>query len=217
MVISNILFVPWNPLCMIEDIKHGKSDYLISHLGLNEAILNSGISLVSDIGLKDLKQYKKVYLGHYHLPQDAGNTTYIGSLTHLDGNDKNQEKRFICFDSIKGEEKSIPSRGFKQYIEIDLTKENKDKLKEIIYKLKLNGDHVKLNKMDDVDVSDIVDDFNIVNKVEKDITNRGLNSNMTTSSKIDRYLEIKGIAEENRSKYKNIAVDIIDKVSSEIK
>jgi DNA repair exonuclease SbcCD nuclease subunit len=70
-IIDNILFVPWNPRNMISDIKEGRTNYLISHFGLNEGKLNSGISIVSDIGLKDLKQYKRCYLGHYHTPQEV--------------------------------------------------------------------------------------------------------------------------------------------------
>jgi DNA repair exonuclease SbcCD nuclease subunit len=215
--IENILFVPWNPNNMVSDIKNGKADYLFSHLGLNEAMLNSGISLVSDIGLKDLKQYKKAFLGHYHLAQEVANTSYIGSLIHLDGNDKNQEKRFINFNSETGKELSIISTGYKKYWEFNLTKDNKNDLLKKIFDLKSEGNHVKLNKMDDVDISDIVDDFSIVNKVETDITNRGITSGMSSGDKLDRYMEIKGIPVEKRAEYKNIALDIIDKVSSEIK
>jgi len=213
--IENMLFVPWDPNSMINDIKNGKSDYLMAHFGLNEAVVNSGISLVSDIGLNDLKQYKRVHLGHYHTPQSVGNAVYIGSLIHLDGNDKNQVKRFLVVDTNTGEEKSIPSKGYKQYVEIDISKDTKDDFKEIIYKLKQNGDHVKINKIDDVDLSDIEDDFNIVNKVEKDITNRGITSGMSSADKLDRYMEIKEIPAEKRNEYKNIALDIIDKISSE--
>ena len=215
--IENILFIPWNPSKMCDDIKFGNTDYLIAHFGLNEAKLNSGISIVSDIGLKDLKQYKHCFLGHYHAHQTVGNVTYVGSPSQLDWGEKNEEKRFLIVDSKTGEVESIPTFGYKKYLEFNLTKENKNDLLKKIFDLKSEGNYIKLNKMDDVDVSDIEDDFNIVNKMEKDITNRGITSNMSSADKLDRYMEIKEIPVEKRSIYKNIALDIIDKISSEIK
>lgn len=212
--IENILFVPWNPNTMINDIKNGNADYLMAHLGLNEGVLNSGISLISDIGLKDIKQYKRCYFGHYHTPQAVGNAVYVGSLTHLDMNDKNQGKRFMVFDSDTGEEESIPSSGYKKYYEFELTKDNKEEVMKKIFDLKTEGNHIKLNKMDDVDISDLKDEYTIVDKVEGDITNRGITSSMTSDSKLDRYLEIKGIAEEKRNVYKNVAFEIIEKISA---
>lgn len=215
-IIENILFVPWNPNTMINDIKNGKADYLMAHLGLNEGVLNSGISLISDIGLKDIKQYKRCYFGHYHTPQAVGNAVYIGSLIHLDMNDKNQHKRYIMFDSDTGEEKSIESTGYKKYFELELNKENKEDVSKLIFNLKTEGHHVKLNKTDDVDVSDLTD-YSIVDKVEADITNRGITSSMSSADKLDRYMAIKTVPVEKQNKYKNIALDIIEKVSSETK
>jgi DNA repair exonuclease SbcCD nuclease subunit len=212
-MIENILFVPWNPRLMISTIKEGNADYLISHLGLNEGILNSGISLVSDIGLKDLKQYKHVYLGHYHTPQKVGNVTYVGNPTHLDWNDKNQEKRFIVFDSETGEEKSIPTSGYKKHYEFNITLKNKDEILEEATKLKSEGHFIKINKTDNFDLSSIEKDFDVVDKTEQDVTNRGINSSMSTSDKLNRFLEIKEISVEKRDSYRNIALDIMNSVS----
>ena len=211
--IENILFVPWNPRTMIIDLKNGTAEYAISHLGLNEGVLNSGISLVSDIGLKDLKQYKTVFLGHYHTYQKVGNVEYIGSLIHLDWNDKNQEKRFIEFNSDTGEERSIPSTGYKKHCEFDLTSENKDEILKTINQLKSEGHHIKLNKTDGLDTSKIEEEFTVIDKREKDITNRGITSGMSISDKLNRFLEIKEIPIEKRDAYRNSALNIIESVS----
>lgn len=211
--IENMLFVPWNPKTMISDIKSGDTDYLFAHLGLNEGVLNSGISLVSDIGLKDLKQYKSVYVGHYHTPQKIGNVTYIGNPTHLDWNDKNQEKRFIVFDSETGEEKSILTTGYKKYCEFNITEENKLEILKNATELKKLGNYVKINKTNNLDVSDFEKDFDIIDKTEKDITNRGINSSMSTSDKLNRFLEIKEIPVEKRESYRNVALDIISGIN----
>jgi len=208
--IENMLFVPWNPKTMISDIKNGNADYLFAHLGLNEGVLNSGISLVSDIGLKDLKQYKSVFFGHYHSPQEIGNVKYIGNPTHLDWNDKNQDKRFIVFNSDSGEEISVPTTGYKKYCEYNLNEENKTEILKVIKELKSSGHYVKLNKIDDLDTSDIENDFDVIDKREKDITNRGINSSMSISDKLNRFLEIKEIPTEKREYYRNVALDIME-------
>lgn len=208
--IENVLFVPWNPTTMINDLKNGDADYAIAHLGLNEATLSSGISLVSDIGLKDLKKYKKTYLGHYHTPQIVGNCEYVGSLIQLDWNDKNQEKFFKVIDFESGADFSVPSTGYKKYFEFDVTKENKDDVMKKILKIKTEGHYIKLNKTDDLDMSDIEKSFDVIDKREKDITNRGITSGMSSSDKIDRFLEIKEISIDKRELYKNIALDIMN-------
>lgn len=210
---DNILFVPWNPLTMIDDLKNGKTEYAVAHLGLNEAVLNSGISLVSDIGLKDLKQYKKVYLGHYHTNQIVGNCEYVGSLIQLDWNDKNQEKVFKVIDWDNGTDFSVPSVGYKKHFEFDVTKENKMEVMEQISKIKSEGHHIKINKVDDLDTSDIEKSFDVIDKREKDITNRGITSGMSSSDQIDRFLEIKEIPVEKRNNYKNLALEMIESCS----
>ena len=67
---DNILFVPYYP-GMKEYITKPttKADILISHFGLDEAMLSSGISIQSSIKASNLKKFKLVILGHYHLPQ----------------------------------------------------------------------------------------------------------------------------------------------------
>ena len=121
--IENISFVPWSPKTMIKDIKNAKGDYLVSHFGLNEASLNSGISIISDIGLKDLKKFKHCFIGHYHLPQEVGNVTIPGSGIQLDWGEKGEDKRFIVFDSETGQKDSILITGYQKHIELELTNE----------------------------------------------------------------------------------------------
>ena len=213
--IENILLVPWNPIEMIPDIKEGNTDYLIAHLGLNEGSLNSGISIVSDIGLKDLKQYKRVLLGHYHKPQEIGNTIYVGSPLSLDWGEKNEEKRFLIVDTDHHTIESIPTVDYKKYYEFKINSENQ---KDIIEKVKLlqnEGHHIKLIRTDDSDLTEAeneIQTISIIDKREKDITNRGITSGMSGVDKLMRYLEIKEIPEEKKEKYKNVGLDIMNSI-----
>ena len=210
--IENILCVPWDPRNMFSDIKEGSADYLISHFGLNEATLSSGISIVSDIGLKDVKHFKHCFLGHYHDGQTVGNVTYVGNPTQLDWNDKNQEKRFLVIDSNSGNTQSIPTFGYKKHCEFNITAQNKDEVMKQVFTLKAEGHHIKLNKTDDLDLSEIENDYNVIDKREKDITNRGITSEMSVTDKLNRFLEIKEIPVEKREIYKNIALDIMESI-----
>ena len=83
-----------------------------------------------------------------------------------------------------------------------------------IAKLKELGHEVRLIKTSDVDTSDIEKDFDVVDKQEKDITNRGITANMTMIDKLNRYMEIKEIPPEKLESYRSVALEIIDSCSS---
>jgi len=211
--IENIFMVPWNDK-MVELVKSNKCDYLISHFGLNEGTLSSGISIVADIGIRDLTGYKTVLLGHYHKPQQiqSQNTQvyYIGSPIQLDMNEKNEEKRFLDIDFQTGEIKSIPTEGYKKYfqLKIDDQVDSKEILNEA-KKLQKEGHQVTIELLADVDIDNKKDGLRIIDKRDVDITNRGITSDMEESSKLRRYCEIKGIKPDEIDQYVSIGNSII--------
>jgi len=210
--IDNIAFVPWNPKKMKSYIKNSKMDYLVSHFGLNEAMLNSGISIVSDIGLNDLKHFKHCFIGHYHLPQEVGNVTIPGSGIQLDWGEKGEDKRFIVFDSETGQKDSVLITGYQKHIELELNIDNAEEIIKQAKLLKEGGNFVKLLKVDNVDTSGFEKNFNIVDKTIRDITNRGIDSSMSLEDKLLAYLAIKEIPKEYHEDYIKEAKNIIDKI-----
>lgn len=213
---ENILFVPWK-FSTKEFFKKESADYLISHFGLNEAKLNSGISIVSGIGINDLANFKFVELGHYHRPQDLNNEktflSYVGSAIQLDWGEKNDEKRFKVIDTKTYRSKSILTTGYKKYFELIITKENQREIFEKAKELKNCGHEVKICKSEVFDVLDESKNFKIVDKVEKDVTNRGIKSSMTMSEKLEKYLEIQNISKSKIESYKKIGLEIISNIS----
>jgi len=202
--IGDILFVPYGP-DMVNVIKNTSAKTLISHFGLSEGILNSGISIVSDISLKDLiGKYKLVLLGHYHKPQeiirDDINLYYVGSPIQLDWGEKNDEKRFLVVDSDILEVKSIPTEGYRKHIELEVTDSNKSEIIKEAKKAKEEGHYVKVVKRETIDLG-IEDDFMVIDKTEKDITDRGITSSMSQDDKFKRFLEIKEIDENEHEQY----------------
>ena len=213
--IENILFIPWKYVTK-EIMFKENSDYLLSHFGLDEGQLNSGISIRSDISMKNLSNFKFVLLGHYHKNQFLENQNtklyYVGSPIQLDWGEKNEEKRFLNIDTETNIIESIPSSGYKKHYEFELNTENRKDVLEQIQTLKNDGHHIKLFKFDDLDTTEIEKDFEVISKKEKDITNRGLDSTMNSSEKINRFLEIKEIPVEKRERYRNVALEIMESI-----
>jgi len=213
--IGEIMFVPYSADIMIDSIKKNSAKYLISHFGLDEGMLNSGISIIADITLRDLiGRYKTVLLSHYHKPQEIIKEEiklyYAGSLTELDWGERGETKRFLLVDTEKDTVESIPSVGFKKHFRFELNSENKTEVVERARQLKEEGHHIHMAQVEELDVSDIREEFQIINKIPKDVTNRGILSNMTVNEKLKRYLEIKGIPNNEWDEYLKIGFEIIN-------
>ncbi len=211
--IGDMALVPYGP-DMVDVIKNGSAKVLVSHFGLSEATLNSGISIISDISMKDLSNYELVLLGHYHKPQiiKRGSTTlyYVGSPIQLDWGEKNDEKRFLVVDTETLEVESIPTEGYKKHIELDVTDSNKSEVIKLAQEAKDQGHFVKIVKRETIDLG-IENDFMVVEKIDRDITNRGITSSMSQSDKFKKFLEIREIAEDNHELYLKKALELVDR------
>jgi len=211
--VDNITFVPYS-VDLVQYVKEGSSDILISHFGLSEGILNSGISLISSLSMNDLRgKYKLVLLGHYHKPQqiieDGISMYYVGSPIQLDWGEKGDQKRFLIVDTESLNVEEVPTTGYRQFIEIELTEKTKDKAIQIAKQASANGHYVKLVQREKFDIKGL-EKFNVVDKTESDATNRGITSTMTQREKLKRYLEIKEIPESEHDEYLDIGIEIIN-------
>lgn len=211
----DILYVPYS-YNLPQIIKSNKARILISHFGLSEGVLNSGMSIISDVSIKDLKgRYELVLLGHYHKPQEIilnGVTVYyVGSLIQLDWGEKNEEKRFLIVDSDTLQVDSIPFTQYKKHIQIEITSDNKDEAIQAARDARDAGDHVKVIMKETVDLTDLKGEFSIIDKTDRDITDRGITSNMSMEDKLKKYLEIKGIPEVQYEMYLSVGMEIIRK------
>jgi DNA repair exonuclease SbcCD nuclease subunit len=180
---------------------------------LNEAQIVPGMSLTSNIRMSDLKKWKLVLLGHYHLPQliDGKGTMvyYTGSPYQKDWNEKHQEKRFLVYDSKTLEVESVLTDGYRKYIELIIDNDNKENAKDILAEAKqqrANGHHVRVrNKTEEViDESDVF----VISEKEIDITNRGVEITMSTADKLRKYAEIKEVPESDISEYLKMGIEL---------
>ncbi len=199
---------------VVNQVKTNKNKILISHFGLSEGVLNSGMSIVSDISIKDLVgKYELVLLGHYHKPQeiirDDIRIYYVGSLIQLDWGEKGEEKRFLVVDTDTLQVDAILISQYRKHIEIEIDSTNIDTVLKTAQQAKDDGHHVKILMKEKIDLTGIKDNFHIVDKTESDITDRGISSSMTQEDRIHRYVEIKEIPETYRDVYAKEAFDII--------
>lgn len=214
--IENVLFVPWNPSTMNDYVKNNSSDYLISHFGLNEGQLSSGISIISDLKLSDLKNYRTVILGHYHKPQEIGNVWYCGSLVQLDWGEKHEDKRFLVVDTDNHDIQSIESKGYKKYYSFQVNNENKDEVINEGKKLQEEGHNVVFEKVENIDTSTFENEFKFVDKYEKDITNRGISTSMSKNDIVEEYMRINEIPEDKWNLYRDTALEIINEFEEKV-
>jgi DNA repair exonuclease SbcCD nuclease subunit len=182
---------------------------LLTHIGLNEGKLESGISKVSNISLTHLKAFSLILAGHYHTPQFVENGVskfyYAGSVSNLSWSDKNQTKRFLIYDDQTLEVESVPITGQIQYKEIVLDKvENIKQVLEEAERLKNNGHNVRIKKLIKEDIENSPGDILIIEKKEIDVTNRGITITQTLEEKLNKYLEIKQVPEDKRPQYLEI-------------
>jgi len=127
----------------------------------------------------------------------------------LDWGEKNDDKRFLVVDTDTMEVESIPTTGYKKHIELDISDSNKQETLEAAKEAQEQGHYVKIVKRENVDLGDT--DFMVVDKTEKDITNRGITSSMSQSDKFRRFLEIKEIPEDDQERYLNKALELVDR------
>lgn len=168
---------------------------LLSHFGVNEAQMSSGISIVADVSLKDLAKFKLVLLGHYHKPQNIKNVWSVGNLFQNGWGEKGEEKRFVVYNTDTLKVESVPVHGYMKHIELVLQDPSDIKqLLEESKKLKIQGNKVRIKNLSGSEVTH--EDIQIINKVEKDITDRGLDIGMSDEEIHKGYLRIKKIEDE---------------------
>jgi DNA repair exonuclease SbcCD nuclease subunit len=217
---DDIVFIPYS-MNVVKEVKENSANILVSHFGLNEAVLNCGASIVSDIALRDLSdRYNFAFLGHYHTPQEIIRENiklyYMGSITQTDWSEKNENKRFLVFDTETGEVESILTKGYKKRYELLITNENKEEVIKQARDFKANGDYVILKKTEKVETSDISKEFAVVDKTEKTLSSRGISMSMADRDKVVRYLEVSEVPQEDREWITGEALDIIQSCAGQV-
>lgn len=203
-ILEDIIFLPWSGNLVDELMECEPGKILVSHFGLNEAQLSSGISIRTNIRLNHLKKFDLVLLGHYHKPQELGNVYYVGSPIQLTRGEADEKKRFLVVDTETLDVKSYQTTGYRKYFNVVL--ESKDELDEKIKQIEELGKEGLVtikNKVKDLDINElqISDDIRVINDVEEEFQLRGITSDMKLVDQMKRYLEIQKVPNDQHQEY----------------
>jgi len=213
------LFVPFTNdfLTRIKDYKDKRFKFLFAHLGLNEAVLQSGLSRVDKLRLNQIGNFKTAILGHYHKPQNFSNGVtdvwYAGSIIPRDWNDKNEEKRFLVLDVETSEVESVPLSpvGVPMFREFVITEGMETSTVKTMLteaaEYRKKGDKVRVVNKAKQKVKEDLADVIVLEQREVDVTNRGITVEQTKMEQCKKYLEIKEIPEDEREKYIKMLMD----------
>ena len=127
-------------------IKKDKKNVLCGHFGvkgfiLNPACMDIDIEDSEAIPMESLKQFDKVFLGHYHGYQKTGNVTYVSAPIQNRHGDENMPHGFVFWDSLTDIEKFVSYENGPSYMTINFA------ANDIKKALELSNAHlrVKLN------------------------------------------------------------------------
>lgn len=216
----DVLFIPHSPN-MVDELKRYMEhdpEILISHFGLTEAVLSSGISIRTGIRANNLKKIKLTLLGHYHKPQEIieedYSIYYAGSPIAIRRDEAGEEKRFLVVDTETFEVESVNTEGYRRFHEILIDDTvNIEEIKEKIERIKNSGDYLVIKKTIaniPKEIESVINENNVIDLYQKDITLRGITASMNSEEQMKRYLEIMEIPKEEHDAYISTGTKIIN-------
>jgi DNA repair exonuclease SbcCD nuclease subunit len=219
-----ITYIPWSADDLLTSIQESEPNkILISHLGLNEAHMPSGISLRSSIRLNHLKHFDLVLLGHYHSPQHLENTYYVGSPIPLRRDEVKDIKRFLSIDA-EGDTidvKSIETTGYRRYIEIIIDEDSDpDDIKNNIIKQKDNNNFVVVRnncKEISTDLQLLISNvpkIQFVNQYQDEFNIRGITAGMVLEEQMAKFLEIEAVDKNEHEQYIKVGLSALGDINN---
>jgi len=131
-------FVPYYPEDrFIEEFKKisENGDLLFLHQDMALAQYSNGTPVISRINSNMFKGYKRVFVGHIHLPQEFKNVIYVGTPYTESFKESDENKRVIVYDTVKDKILEIPL-GVRQHVTFEYTINQLDDLKNVKKHLK---------------------------------------------------------------------------------
>ncbi|MFW6002351.1 MAG: metallophosphoesterase family protein [archaeon] len=213
-----IVLVPWKRT-MKDELKNAPGgDIMISHFALSEAFTSTNQQIRTSISKQDLKRWTMVLLGDYHKPQTVDNFIwYVGSPVPTERSEFKEEKRFLVIDVEDLSIKSVPTTGYRKYIEFNILDdaENLDEIKDTIIKECKNGNFIRLNKYSKElpkEIREVIQEHDIafVDRYDSEIETRGITMGMSREDMLTRYLELENIPEDEKEEYVEIGLEAMD-------
>jgi DNA repair exonuclease SbcCD nuclease subunit len=128
---TDILLMPWRATKEQEQetVYSNTADYLFCHTDMQGLKFNRNVKVDEGINIETLKKFKRVYSGHIHYAQNAGNVRMIGSPYQLTRSDIGNAKSVWFIDFTNDTEDNIVNDFTPKFIKVNL-----DKLLELRFK-----------------------------------------------------------------------------------
>ena len=219
-VVDDITFIPWSNQDLAENIQEAEPNkVMISHFGLSEGHLSSGISLRTNIRANHLRKFDIVILGHYHCPQQIDNIYYVGSPIPYRRDEVNDIKRYLFVDTDTMEVESIPTEGYRKYVEYIINEEsNIEEIAELMSQMKDTGDFIVVkNELANVpnELKDLIEEnknIQLVDRYEEEYNIRGITSGMTIQDQMKQYCIVNNVPEVENDEYIRIGMEYMNSI-----
>jgi exonuclease SbcD len=127
----------------MNEAKLSAGSILLTHIGIDGAVMNNGVTVASAIKQSFFKDFSRVYIGHYHDPAEYGNCKYIGaSIQHNYGEGPRKGAHLLMSD---GSLRFQPLK-FPEYLAYEINADNitaKD-IKDFEEERKLSGNNLRI-------------------------------------------------------------------------
>jgi len=139
---KEIFVLPFVDNNLIKKIDLQKADYLFGHIEVKNFLFNSFAKAEHGFETTQLKDYKRVLLGHFHGKQEKKNIRYIGNLCRFFYGENDEERGWSVLDLENDEIEFIPYEH-PSLFKINLSELKSDNSEEIFNRFK-KGDNLKL-------------------------------------------------------------------------
>jgi exonuclease SbcD len=128
-------------------LKDGKN-YLFTHIGIDGILNNSNEEVKNPVTKELFKQFKKVFVGHYHNISTHDNIEYIGSVMPKNFGEDNNKGCTILYSDGSHE---LINLVFKKYekIVVDINSFDKKKEQELLMEYSNHNDYIRLEFVGD--------------------------------------------------------------------
>jgi len=158
---NKILIIPWIGNNETEEnyVRANKFDYVFAHTDIAGFLYDNGKDINEGTNFRQFNNIKKLFSGHIHKRQEAGNFIYIGSPYHTKRSDIGNKKGFYLFKPQENSFEFTPNNYSPIFQRLFLENILESSLKEI--KQKLNN-----NYSDIIVSSNYIQIFNLVKFID---------------------------------------------------
>lgn len=192
--IDNCYMIPW--IVSEEDwvncVKQGENhDYLFAHLELSSFYMNDHYVMEHGQSGKELRDYTKVFTGHYHSYQEQKNVVYTGTPIPMSQNEANKDMGYVLLDTTTGE------WSFEVYDKVQVVSIPYTQLDDVIDTLDPENTSIRVEFPDDLEnedeIGEVIDRLNELSFSDIKTKYKGNKAQKLMETEVDDIEEVENI------------------------